>query len=439
MERQQSQSPYHWLNMISLWGSRDRKHDRQFRSPEVKNQVERLRQRIAKADDKAARGDDLEIVRAWEKLLWLDHLGLVPEKERILIGKILWSRGQEPWPTIPGHFPEATWRWPAPPVIEADALFRKMLLQKTLADMSSPASMTTTNSKARRSWGFPVNDAFLRAWINSLVREPWPVGEVAAGLEIVRRWWEGEWSDLAHDAPMIEEVHAALIDRLDKLDSIFFKGLPSNWRTHPEIEPHLAVWVDEVVAAGKQAGAPFWRYRLLNALHKADDATLVAIQTELAECLLDTARSEMGDNAAIVSADWIRLENSHKPEILIEVFGGIIAARRMPNLIWVLHVLEKMVHHRADWIDDQLLSMIELGLVKLEAELSYRDRPWGTAIADEEVPILRFNCARLAIALEWSPNRLSSAATSAWLSIAANDPLPEMRFLTEGFESNRAI
>lgn len=279
----------------------------------------------------------------------------------------------------------------------------------------------------------------MRAWTYSISRESWPVGEFAAGLEIVKRWWDGEWSDLARDAAFVEEVQSALIDRLDRLDSIFFKGLPSNWRMHPEIRPHLVVWMDEVVAAGREAGAPFWRHRLLNALHSADEPALVAIQKEIAECLLDAAQSEMADNAAIVSVDWIKVANSHKPEILAEVFGGIVAARRMPNLIWVLYVLERMVRHRSDWIDSKLLSMIELGLAKLETELVYRDRPRGTAIADEEVPILRFNCARLAMALERSPNRLSSAATSTWLSIAANDPLPEMRFLSERFDSIREI
>ena len=107
----------------------------------------------------------------------------------------------------------------------------------------------------------------------------------------------------------------------------------------------------------------------------------------------------------------------------------------MPNLGWALHVLVKAVRHQSQWITENLFAMIEMGLAKLHSELRYEDPPNGTGIPDDEVPILRLKCARLALAFLRCEPRRTSSVLSDWLSTAMSDPLPEMRYLNERYGS----
>ncbi|SDU68006.1 hypothetical protein SAMN04489801_5911 [Pseudomonas mandelii] len=63
------------------------------------------------------------------------------------------------------------------------------------------------------------------------------------------------------------------------------------------------------------------------------------------------------------------------------------------------------------------------------SERTYVGRPDGTGIPDDNVPVLRFNCERLARALRICSFYREEDASGVWLKQAINDPWPELRFI----------
>jgi len=422
-----------WLTMTSVWPSRSHPRRDQYISADLGREVERLIQKIHLLSANAAKA--AEIGRAWVSLLWLDHFGLIPEATRVVIGRLLWRAGGDVWPLIPTLFPQIPNRWPAPSGTDGNAVFRRWILSQSLTGFEAPSSVELKDAGSKRTWQLPVSNDFLEAWLHSLSTQQWTLDEMFAGMQIAKKWWDSEWPDLVKDTRW-DELRDAVIYRLNTLDAILSKGLPLEWKQEPGLGQPLVTWLDEVVVAGRTYGAPFWRVRLREALRTGEQHGLVEIQKEISEHLLSSTPFELSDVASEVAVDWLKQgqpDDSPPPELLREVLCAIVSARKIPNLGWVLHVLAKAVRHQSQWVTDNLFAMIEMGLAALHSELRYKDPPKGTGIPDDEVPVLRLNCARLALAfLHCEPPRTSSVL-SDWLSSAANDPLPEMRYLNERY------
>jgi hypothetical protein len=424
-----------WVSIFPLWKTRNKVSEIVNAPSGMMDLVAMLIAKIAShaANAEDAGKPDYECMRAWECLLWLDHLGFVRQESRQAIGEVLWA-GSTTWPVIPNHFAEASALWPAPEGVDAKRVLREWLLGKQLAKFDAPATVQIATPTVSKQWGFPVNDAVLRAWKASLASGPWSAEEMARGLRILKNWWDDEWASVVADIPKVEELSDAVITRLDYFDAILAVGLPSDWESSPVIDPASKAWLKEMMVVAKPHGAHFWRLRLRHALDSSDVSDFAALQRELSECFLDASKLDAAYVAAHVVEDWIKLRNSKNlrpPEQLLDVLCEIVAARQMPNLIWALHLLVKTAQYQEQWITDRMFQMMEFGLKKLLSELKYHDRDSSAGILDDEVPILRLNCARLALAFSEKSSSRMSNVLSEWLEQARGDPLPEMRFIEE--------
>ncbi|MFC5742911.1 SIR2 family NAD-dependent protein deacylase [Dyella tabacisoli] len=424
-----------WLQLSPLWRYQTTAPTVDRSSPELTDLITALISKIENAADRDTSTptgfhDD---TRAWEVLFWLDHLGLVLPATRQAIGNILWANSTT-WPCIPNYPAEATRAWPSPEGINKEKVFREWILEQSLARFDGPGAMQITDSSTSKHWGFPVNNRLLTAWKASLSGSPWPIQDMVRGLNILKQWWEDEWASIVTDIPRIHELAEAVIDRMDDFDVILATGLPAGWETSSLIELSIKGWIKEVVNASKPFAAHFWRLRLHLALEANDGAEFGRIQQELSDCFLDASMPDSTFIAAHVIEDWLTVDHYPKvqcPDLLLGVLCGIVATRRMPSLIWALHLLVKIARNQAQWVTERMFQMIELGLDALVTELSYQGRSPGSDIPDTDVPILRFNCARLALAFIDGDAKHSASVLSKWADQTQNDPLPEMRFIEE--------
>jgi hypothetical protein len=386
--------------------------------------------KIIKATPSENKTELIRKSQAWARILWLDHLGLLTQKIRVSIGKILWNK-TEVWPTIPNHYPIACYDWPAPKGVDVHASFQQWILSQRLPGFSSPAGVMVTSANSKTGWGLPANNTFLRQWIASLNRCAWSEKDIQAGLYIVKNWWDAERESIVADIPHLEELHSAFLTRLHLLDTILAKALEGKWGTQSKPDAILMLWLEEVIATGKLFGAHFLALRLSQAFHANNEAEFIQVQKELSSHLLNESSTDSSGFAINVVFNWIislEAEADTQPELLLDTLCAIVAARRMPNLTSALHILIKIIERNAHWITDRLFVMIDLGLQSLYVELDYKKRPVGSNIPDEEVPILRLYCVRLAVAfIDVDPPR-TSKAISEWIAQIQDDPLPEIRY-----------
>ena len=111
------------------------------------------------------------------------------------------------------------------------------------------------------------------------------------------------------------------------------------------------------------------------------------------------------------------------PEELIREVGNIVASRRRKILRPALDVAAWIVGNAPRAQAELVASLAIHGLGPLLEELRYE----RTHEDRDDVPALRRNCVRLAIALDergWG----DEAPVRTWISEAATDPLPEVRF-----------
>jgi hypothetical protein len=180
-------------------------------------------------------------------------------------------------------------------------------------------------------------------------------------------------------------------------------------------------------------GAAFWRFRLVRALSSKDENALWKIAQELVEQLGDPDISVAVRTAPGMVAYWLTIEPtnaSHAFRFLVTSIAAFVAGRRMPALPWMLQMMTDIVTDRSDLLDTQALTLAEIGLLKMQDELRYKERKEGSGIPDDNVPSIRFYCASLALAMREHLQR-SSVVIDAWVNELATDPLPEMRLLAQ--------
>jgi hypothetical protein len=320
-----------------------------------------------------------------------------------------------------------------PEGVDATGLLRDWVLAQQLERFSSTVEPLTPKGTPQLGWSFVVNDSLLQTWLHSLANQPWTMADMRLGLIIVKTWWDVEWPLIEkHFDGVLESLRTQVIDRLDELDAVLAKGLSVDWASDDQLGEEIITWLHLVIEKGSRLGAMFWRLRLRDAFHDNDTASLCAIQREMASGLLNIASPQVTQVAAEVWEEWITQQtNTYRPTLLLDCVAGVAGSRRMPGLIWALHLLVKVVQFKPQWLTSDFVAVIELGIAALLRELSYRDRAPGTSISDDDVPLLRFNCARLSLALSMTRWYEQSQTWSQWLQQAKNDPLPEMRYLRE--------
>jgi hypothetical protein len=306
------------------------------------------------------------------------------------------------------------------------------VLTQTLHGFSTTVQPITPSGTPGLGWTLNVSDHFLQTWKCSLEKQPWSPAEMRAGLSIVKAWWDAEWVLIEQSIDRFESLRSMVVDRLDDLDAVLSIGLSPSWATNEQLGEQLTIWLREVVQKGQDHGAMFWRLRLRDDLQNNDVPALSAIQREMTRDLLNISSLQDAQAAAQVLNEWVAHEAStYRPALLLDGLVGLVSSRRMPNLVWALHLLVKIVQFKPQWLTDEMVMVIELGLDALLRELAYQDRTSGTGMSDSDVPLLRFNCARLAFALSSTKWFKQSQTWPQWLQQASNDPLPEMRYLRE--------
>jgi hypothetical protein len=370
--------------------------------------------------------------RTWEYIYLLQNWALLTEAHRKIICQKLWNKTDGTWPVLEGFYPEATYVWGRPnDDVDHHKVFREWILERIAPNFPSQGSIVSIRRPGRRAWGLPVNNVGLRALVKSFEREPWPLDDARRALAKIKAWWQHDWPEISSDVQSVDDLASELLQRLDYIDSFFALVISNKSLNSLLDEAEFLEWIEQMLVATQPYGASFSRFRIAKASAHGNSDALWQVVEELVVELADPDISIAARSAPKVVAYWLSSltpEANQAFQFLVVSIAGFIAARRMPILPWMLQTATEIVHHRPDLLDGQALSLIEVGLSKMQHELSYKARKEGSGIPDDNVPIIRFQCARLARAMRERLQR-SSACINDWIDASINDPLPEMRFL----------
>ena len=117
------------------------------------------------------------------------------------------------------------------------------------------------------------------------------------------------------------------------------------------------------------------------------------------------------------------------PKVLITEIGFIIAARRRGALVQALQVAKWIFDAGRDIEKRMIKDLVLQGLGYLTEELRYdREHDQDDHDDQNDIPLQRWCCARLALSMA-NQGLKDDPVISRWLEIAAQDPLPEVRYV----------
>jgi hypothetical protein len=170
-------------------------------------------------------------------------------------------------------------------------------------------------------------------------------------------------------------------------------------------------------------------FRLLGALAKSLSDRLDQLATSM-RVGLASDNAAIAEEAVLGLHGWLRdaSEEASKvpapPPDLVREVGVIIACRRKSVLNRALQLARWIFTNGTSEQRDTIAQMTLHGLSYLIEELRY-DRDHGDD-GEVEIPLLRWGCAHLALAMLACGYETDSTVTR-WADIAKNDPLPEVR------------
>lgn len=144
---------------------------------------------------------------------------------------------------------------------------------------------------------------------------------------------------------------------------------------------------------------------------------------------------------------WLEAGTSEEPALppvpaaLLQEIGVIIVNRRWEALARALEVAGWVFREGTSDQQDLLRASVLEGLGRLRQELVYEEdvdphpfikRPWVDH-EEVDVPLLRWRCAQTAHAMN-AAGLGDESAVETWLKVAEEDPLPEVRFVSELWE-----
>jgi hypothetical protein len=344
--------------------------------------------------------------------------------------KYLWI-GVPPseWPIVPEHRAVATLHLQSTGSRGELQYLRWLGKQKLRTFRADDAEFPLGNGE-RIMWATSREHEPLIAWRDHLAQGCAARSrDINACLETVLDWWDTEGEDVAQriaSAPGLEELHIGLIQRVDLIDQVVWRI----WRlsASPHSRPDGTLWAKLPTLADslEALGGSLWRTRLALAVDRLDHAEVDAIDRDLASAVLNPRKGAAFSPVTFVK-DWMGISEFSAP-VLLDSLVATVATNRPSGLWQALSALSLIVGTRFQWIERRHLALIANGLAALAPKLDYASRSTGSGIEDEEVPLLRFMCARLASALHNSQREESfQAIARTWLDAASTDPLPEMR------------
>ena len=146
----------------------------------------------------------------------------------------------------------------------------------------------------------------------------------------------------------------------------------------------------------------------------------------------------LAKNAAEGLWFWLRVADDSTVELrpppidLIGEIGVIIAARRKTLLVQALQIAKWVFSKGEAEHKEAIGDLASQGLGYLAQELRYD----GSQDPDDDVPVLRWGCTHLALAMAQNGFGADPAVTD-WVESAESDPLPEVRNATPPFGARR--
>lgn len=394
--------------------------------PNLSSYVDRLIEEL----EGRQRPNDQEQQARWNRLLWLDSCNVLSVEQRSQLSRVLW-RDTDTWPQIPGYRPAATSFLPTSDAAAAAERFRSWILEVGVSGFRSPSMMLITMEGEGQGWGLPGDDTFFTSWIASLRLGPWPEDAWLSGLLHITRWWAAESEDLARDILRHEDLGTALMERFALIDTILGRSeLWSLAAASTEIGAVIRGPIMAMIEWASSIGAPFWRFRIHQARELDNAALLEQLEKELGAALASSRSAAMLQQACAAARLWIKLsiKGLVTGRLVLDTTIAVLISRRVPALTSVLGLLIKLLRDGHKVFDASQSAQVAIGLDALLQELTYGNRPVGSAIPDEEVPTLRFLCARLSSLIIATDVMTDTTAAQQWIRAASTDPLPEMRF-----------
>lgn len=364
----------------------------------------------------------------WARLFWIKEWGGVSKSQMSTVEGLL-SSGND-WPSIPGHHPWAVFSWlGSVRKKSAQKRYRRWILQQLVEDFSS--SRPNADGTPVRSWSMRNGDVFLTNLSYSVAQSNWSEDEMVGALHIIKRWWDAEWPYIQSELTRLDEMKKMFEERMKVIDSIIAAFIDNHSMSALLRRPDLMDWLNVMRVGLAVAGLSLLRTDLACAFDADDRSALARLESEVLLRLFDSDIAGANYIAKVISY-WAKHEGAKKydaPSGLIYSLAGVVSARRMPVLPWALSALTEISERRPEWITSSCYSLLNVGLKIMLSELTYVERPDGTGIPDDSVPVLRFGCVRLALALRVSVFFGAEDACGLWLKEAGTDPLPELRFL----------
>ncbi|WP_183132326.1 SIR2 family NAD-dependent protein deacylase [Pseudomonas syringae] len=364
----------------------------------------------------------------WSRLFWIMDWGGISKSQMSKVESLLLS-GKD-WPTIPGHHGWAVLPWVSSARKKsAKNRYKRWILQQRLKDLSWPRP--NADGAPIRSWSLQNSEVFLTNLCYSVDQSLWTEHEMVTALLIIKRWWDGEWLFIQPELNRLDDIRKMFLKRIEMIDSIIAAFIDEYSLSVFLRCPSLKVWLGEMKAGLVLAGSKLLCTELSCALDADDRSALSQLEGEILLRLFDSDIAG-ADYIARVISYWTEHPESKKqdaPNGLIYSLAGVVSARRMPVLPWALSALTDISKEHPEWISSSCYSLLNVGLKIMLSELNYVDRPDGTGISDDSIPVLRFNCVRLARALRVSSFFDVEDACGLWLKEARTDPLPELRFM----------
>jgi hypothetical protein len=364
----------------------------------------------------------------WARLFWIKDWAGISKSQMLALESLLLS--DKDWPTIPGHHSWATLSWVSKARKKSvEKRFRRWILEQHLEDFSS--TRPNADGAQIRSWALRNADVFLTNLCYAVDCSKWAEDEMVAALLIIKRWWDGEWAFIQHELARLDDLKKMFFERMNMIDSIIAAFIHRHSMSALLKYPALAEWVEEIRAGLALAGSSMLRTDIACAFDADDRAALAELEGKILLRLFDSDIAGANYIAGVISY-WTKHPGSKKhdaPSGLIYSLAGVVSARRIPVLPWALGTLTEISKQHPGWITSSCYSLLNVGLKIMLSELSYENRPDGTGIPDDSIPVLRLGCVKLSQALSVTTLFLAEDACGLWLKEASTDPLPELRYI----------
>ena len=366
----------------------------------------------------------------WSRLFWIKEWGGISKIQISKVEELLFST--KDWPIIPGHHSWAALSWLfGARKRAAEKRYKRFLLKQGLEDLST--ARPDADGKIIRSWGIRDADRFLSDVRYSLSLTTWTKDEIITVLLSVKSWWDGEWEFIKSELVRQSEIRNMFVARINEIDQIFASLIDNHSTSALTNNPELVGLLDDIRTGIESTDARLFYTDIALALDQDDRSKIEELESQILLRLFEADIAGANYISKVISywTNHSKTEASEPPSGLMYSLAGVVSARKMPVLPWALNALTELADGKPEWITASCYSLINVGLKIMLSELSYTHRPDGSGIPDDSLPVLRFGCVQLAQALKRNLYYRSNDACGIWLGEAANDPLPELRFMID--------